>query len=422
MTPARRNPPAPLRPGEGRAVLLSAAYFFLLLMGYYLLRPLRETFGISRGADALPLVWTCTLAAMAVVNPIYSAVAARLPRRRFIPLAYHAFAAMLAAFAALYALLPGHGGAALGYTFYVWLSVYNLFVVSIFWSLMSDLYGAGDGGRLFGVIAVGGTLGAMAGAWATAGLAGPLGQARFHWLFLASALLLEAAVLCAAALFRERGASGAAAASREPGPGAAAGLALLGRQRLLQSISLYMLLYAVAGTFLYVQQGRVVEAAFASAAERAAAFARIDLWANALTLAAQALLTHRLVARAGTAAALLALPLATLLGFGALWLWPGFTALAVFQVARRGLHYAVDRPVRETLYIPLSPDARYKAKSFIDTFVYRAGDFIGVWMAPALGALSVPLGLPAMGASALWLAGAVWLGRAHLEGGGRRRR
>jgi AAA family ATP:ADP antiporter len=174
-----------------------------------------------------------------------------------------------------------------------------------------------------------------------------------------------------------------------------------------------MLLYAVAGTFLYVQQGRLVAAAFASAAERAAAFARIDLWANALTLAAQALLTHRLVARAGAAAALLALPLATLLGFGALWLWPGFTALAAFQVARRGLHYAVDRPVRETLYIPLSPDARYKAKSFIDTFVYRAGDFIGVWMAPALGALSVPLGLPAMGASALWLAGAVWLGRAR---------
>jgi AAA family ATP:ADP antiporter len=352
---------------------------------------------------------------MALANPLYSALMAKRPRRQFIPAAYLAFAAMLVAFGLLFQWLPGHGGAALGYTFYVWLSVFNLFVVSIFWAFMSDLYSRADGQRLYGFLAIGGTCGAIAGSGAAGKFSAWLGQGQSQWLFYLSAIILALAMLCVAGLFKEGRGAGVADSSHEPGPGAMAGFSLIGRSRLLQSMSLYILLYAIVGTFLYIIQARVVEAAFADDSARTAAFAKLDLWANVLTLAAQLCLTHRLVAKVGIPVSLAILPLVTLLGFGALWLWPGFAALAAFQVARRGLHYAIDRPVREMLYIPLAPDAKYKAKSFIDTFVYRAGDLVGVWLDPLLRAMFIPLGLPSLGISALWLGGAAWLGR--LSGG-----
>jgi AAA family ATP:ADP antiporter len=388
-------------------------------MSYYLLRPLREAFGISRGADALPLIWTCTLGVMALANPLYSAFVARWPRRTFIPAAYHIFGATLVGFGLLYQWLPGHGGAALGYTFYVWLSVFNLFVVSIFWSFMSDIFGKEDGKRLFGFIAIGGTLGAILGSAAAGSFSARLGSEHSQWLFYVSAIVLGMAVLCVYALMkiaREQG-SGIEDKSSEPSGSIAAGIALVGKSPLLQSISIYILLYAVLGTFLYIIQGHVVAEIFESPAARTAAFAKIDLWSNVLTLAAQLLLTHRLVAKAGIPISLAILPMVTLLGFSTLWLWPGFVALAVFQVARRGLHYAVSRPVREMLYIPLEPDAKYKAKSFIDTFVFRAGDFVGVWITPMLAAMSLSLGLPSLGISMLWLGSAAWLGKVARNSG-----
>lgn len=430
MTPPSKNTSpttlfriVPIRSGETRIVLLSACYFFLLLLSYYLLRPLRETYGISRGADQLPVIWSCTLGVMALINPVYSFLVARWPRRVFIPGTYQCFATMLVVFGILYSSLPNHGGTALGYTFYVWLSVFNLFVVSIFWAFMADLYNRADGQRLFGIIAIGGTLGAIVGSAFTAECISWLGAEYVHWLFYISAFVLELAVICISLLFKLASNSNSELQvssnrinvdSGEPSPSATAGLALIGKSRLLQSISSYMILYAIAGTFLYIMQGSIVEAVFADIASRTIAFARIDLWTNILTLVAQLFLAHRLVVRVGIPISLLILPIVTLLGFGSLWLFPGFAVLAVFQVARRGLHYAIDRPVREMLYIPLSPDAKYKAKSFIDTFVYRTGDFIGVWITPLLKAMSLSLGLPSIALTALWIGSATWLGR-HVD-------
>ncbi|MDR0498657.1 MAG: MFS transporter [Holophagales bacterium] len=403
----------PVSTGEYRVVLLSTAYFFLLLMSYYLLRPMRETFGISRGVDKLPLIWSYTLGFMALINPLYSALVARWPRRVFIPATYQCFAVMLVGFGLLYQWLPGHGGTVLGYTFYIWLSVFNLFVVSIFWAFMSDLYSKENGQRLFGLIAIGGTLGAIVGAWITGKFSTWLGSEHSHLLFYISAAVLELTILCVMVLFKTHKApdNSTIKISAEPGPSVTTGLTLLCKSRLLQSVSLYTLLYALTSTFLYIFQGRVVEQTFTSSATRTAAFAKIDLWSNVLTLAAQLFFTHRLIARVGIPVALTILPFMTLLGFGFLWLWPGFAALAVFQVMRRGLHYAVDRPVREMLYIPLTPDTKYKAKSFIDTFVYRAGDFIGIWITPLIQAISLSLGMLSLGISTLWLGSAVWLGK-----------
>jgi AAA family ATP:ADP antiporter len=172
-----------------------------------------------------------------------------------------------------------------------------------------------------------------------------------------------------------------------------------------------MLLFTITSTFLYLQQGSIVAQTFSGTAARTAAFARIDLWVNVLTLATQVLLTGRILTGLGIPVVLALLPTLTLAGFGALWLWPTFAVMALFQVLRRGLHYAVDRPAREILYIPLGPEERYKSKPFIDTFVYRGGDLLGVWAPSALAAIAIPMGLAAVGCSGLWLGSAWALGR-----------
>ncbi len=412
-----------VRPGEGHALLLATGYFFFLMLGYYLLRPLREAMGIAQGADRLPWLMTGTLVVMFLANPAFAALVSRLPRRRFIPLAYHFFAANLLVFFALFRLLPGHGGTALGYTFYVWLSVYNLFVVSVFWGFMADLFDEDQGRRLFGFIAMGGTLGAILGAGLTEmltrgmALGFPLPfKATPAALVLVAAGFLELAVLCVLTLARRYRLGNAAGGPREPGPGLLVGLRLIARSPYLALIGGYMLLFTLTTTLLYLAQGAIVARVFASQAARAAAFARIDLWVNLLTLFTQLFFTSRLITRFGLRPVLVLLPILTIAGFGALWAWPVFAVLAVFQVLRRGLHYAVDRPARETLYIPLGPDEKYKSKPFIDTFVYRGGDFLGAWAPALLTWTAIPVAAAALGLSGLWFWAGFRLGTLSRKG------
>ena len=404
-----------LRPGEARALLWSFAYFFCLLAGYYVLRPLRDEMGIAGGVKNLPWLFTATFVVMLAAVPIFGAVVAKLPRRRFIPLAYRAFAVTMLVFFLAFRFLPHHP--ALGYAFYIWLSVFNLFVVSVFWGLMSDVWAEGQGKRLFGFIATGGTLGAIAGAALTGALTkgfslgGLAVKVDPLSLLLLSMVTLEAAVLCVRHLAGIFNLGDTAHGDREPGPGPLEGLRLIATSRYLQLICAYMLLFTITSTFLYLQQGSIVERTFAGTAARTAAFARIDLWVNVLTLATQVFLTGRIITALGIPFVLSILPVLTLAGFGALWAWPTFGVMALFQVLRRGLHYAVDRPAREILYIRLGPEERYKSKPFIDTFVYRGGDLLGVWGPTAFVALAIPLGLAAVGCSGLWLGSSLLLGR-----------
>jgi len=398
-----------VRPGEGASLLLATGYFFFLMLGYYLLRPLREAMGIAKGADKLPWLMTGTLLAMLLANPAFAALVSRLPRRRFIPWAYRFFGLNLLVFFVLFRILPGHGGTALGYTFYIWLSVYNLFVVSVFWGFMADLFTEEQGKRLFAFIAMGGTLGAIVGAGLTEALSrGELFGWALHLkaspaaLVLVAAGFLELAVQCVLALARRFRLGNQAGGPREPGPGLLEGLRLIGKSRYLALICTYMLLFTLTTTFLYMAQGAIVAKVFANQAARAAAFARIDFWVNVLTLVTQLFFTSRLITAFGLRPVLVLLPVLTVVGFGALWVWPTFAVLAVFQVLRRGLHYAVDRPAREILYIPLGADEKYKSKPFIDTFVYRGGDFLGAWAPAFLGWLTVPVAAVAMGLSGLW--------------------
>lgn len=403
--------------GEAPALLWSTLYFFLLFFGFYLLRPVREAIGIARGADKLPWLMTGTLLAMVLANPAFAALVSRLPRRRFIPLAYRFFAVNMVLFFLAFRFLPGKGGAALGYAFYIWLSVFNLFVVSVFWGFMSDVWTEGQGKRLFGFIAMGGTVGAIAGA----GLNGVLTKGvllaglRLRMdplsLLLLSAFLLELTVQCVKRLATLFQLGDVAHGAREPGPGPLEGLRLIATSRYLQLICAYMLLYTITSTFLYLQQGAIVERTFAGTAARTAAFARLDLWVNVLTLVTQVLLSGRILTRFGIPLVLSILPVLTMAGFGALWIWPTFGVMALFQILRRGLHYAVDRPAREILYIPLGAEERYKSKPFIDTFIYRGGDLLGVWAPTALAVLGISASLAAVGCSGLWLGSSVALGR-----------
>jgi AAA family ATP:ADP antiporter len=409
--------------GESPALLWSTLYFFLLFFGFYLLRPVREAIGIARGADKLPWLMTGTLLAMVLANPAFAALVSRLPRRRFIPMAYRFFAVNMVLFFLAFRFLPGKGGAALGYAFYIWLSVFNLFVVSVFWGFMSDVWTEGQGKRLFGFIAMGGTVGAIAGA----GLNGVLSKGILLGglklrvdplsLLLLSAFLLELTVQCVkrlAALFQL---GDVANGAREPGPGPLEGLRLIATSRYLQLMCAYMLLYTITSTFLYLQQGAIVERTFAGTAARTAAFARLDLWVNVLTLVTQVLLSGRILTRFGIPLVLSILPVLTMAGFGALWIWPTFGVMALFQILRRGLHYAVDRPAREILYIPLGAEERYKSKPFIDTFIYRGGDLLGVWAPTALALLGISASLAAVGCSGLWLGSGVALGRKAAKAG-----
>ncbi|MBS1766629.1 MAG: MFS transporter [Acidobacteria bacterium] len=404
-----------LERGEGPAVAWAFAYSFFVVLSFYLLRPIREAFGIARGADSLPLLMTGTLAVMLLANPAFAALVSRLPRRRFIPLAHRFFALNLMAFFALFRWLPAHA-TGLGYAFFIWLSVFNLFVVSLFWGFMSDLFREEQGKRLFSFLAIGGTLGAIAGAALTGALVGGfrLGGHTMSvapaFILLLSAAALEAAARCMGALAVRFRLGDTAGAAREPGPGALEGLKALAKSPYLQMICGYMLLYTLTSTLLYLAQGAIVARTFTGSA-RTVAFARIDFWVNVLTLASQLFLTSRLLTRFGVGVILCALPVLTALGFGALALWPVFGTLMAFQVLRRGLHYGVDRPAREVLYIPLSADERYKSKPFIDTFVYRFGDLLGAWLPALLAAVAIPVFAASLGASLGWLGAGLGLRR-----------
>jgi AAA family ATP:ADP antiporter len=409
-----------IRPGEGRILLLAASYFFLVLFAYYLLRPIRDTFGIRGEIKDLPWLWTGTSLAMLAATPLFAWLVSRLPRRRFIPLTYRFFAANILLFFVLLKVSPDSWHTLIGYAFYIWLSVFNLFAVSIFWGFMADVFSPEQGTRLFGAIAVGGTLGAMAGSAVPALVAETIGAVH---LLVLSAATLECAVRCVKALMRRFGAEPPVARprdrstttqpAREPTRSVWAGFILIARSPYLQCMGVYMLLFTVTTTFLTFEQLRLVKDLFETNDARTAAFARMDFAANVLALLTQLFVTARFVRRLGIGAGLLLLPVLSAAGFASLWIgpragWAMLGVFTVFYVSRRGLHFAVDRPTREMLYTPLSPDAKYKSKSFIDTFVYRGGDLAGAW-AQAVPAVATHAAAVALGLCGVWVVAAAAL-------------
>jgi len=404
---------------EVRATLLGFGWFFCLLGGYYLLRPLRDALGLAGGPDELQWLFTGTFVAMLALVPVFGALVARLPPRRFVPLAYRFFTASILVFCVLIAM--DLKSVWVGRVFFVWISVFNLFVISIFWSVLADCFSNAQGRRLFGFIAAGGTAGTFVGPALAATLVSTLGPVA---LTLGAALLLEAALQCffrlyprdGAAAVPDHAAGGATATgdARPIGGGMLAGLALIVRSPYLRGLCGYLLLHTAASTFLYFEQGRIVAGAFADTASRTRFFALVDLGVSTLTLLLQLFVTGRLMKRCGVGTALVLLPVASALAFLAVALSPTVFVLAGAQALRRAFDYAVARPAREVLFTVLGREAKYKAKNAIETVVYRGGDALSGWISAGLGALGVGFaGLAALAIplAALWAALSLWLAR-----------
>jgi len=412
-----------VRPGEARALCWSFGYFFCLLAGYYVLRPLRDEMGIAGGVRNLPWLFTATFLAMLAAVPVFGAVVAQLPRRRFIPLVYHFFVANIAIFWLL--LTFDVAKVEVARVFFVWISVFNLFAVSVFWSFMADLFASEQGKRLFGFIAAGGSAGALLGPAMTVGLAVPLGPVN---LLVVAMLLLEAAVLCAlrletaASLVKSETRAPAAAGQATPpeaaglGGGWLAGIAMVLRSPYLAGIALWVSLLSLAGTFLYFQQANIVAAASDDPAVRTRIFATIDLAIAILTILVQCLATGRLIARFGAGPAAAFLPLVFSLGFLVLAATPALWVVIAFQAAQRAANFAISNPAREVLFTVLAREEKYKAKNVIDIVVFRGGDAASGWLYAALRGAGMDLGaisLATVPVTAAWLALALALGRAH---------
>jgi AAA family ATP:ADP antiporter len=412
---------APLRPGEGRAVVAAFAYFFCLLSGYYVLRPLRDEMGVASGVANLQWLFTATFVALLVASPAYAAAVARLPRVRFIPLVYRFFILNLAIFWVLLTLAVAP--AAVARTFFVWISVFSLFAVSVFWSFMADLFATEQGKRLFGLIAAGGTAGALAGPAITVVLAGAIGPVN---LLIVAALLLEAAVFCARMLERvapTREVAPARAQTRREGApsqtmhgGWLAGFVLLVRSPYLAGIALWVTLLSLTATVLYLQQANLVAAASTDPAVRTRIFASVDLAVGVLTLIVQVLATGRLVRRFGSGMALAFLPLVFAVGFGALAAFPTLAVLIAFQALQRTANFAVSNPAREVLFTAVTREEKYKAKNVIDAVVVRGSDAVWGWAFALLRGLGLELSTIAVltvPISLVWMTLAVGLGRAQ---------
>lgn len=403
----------PVRAGEGAAVAWSFIYFFCLLGGYYVIRPVRDTMGVTGGVDQLQWLFTGTFIAMCVAVPIYGWLAARFARAVLLPVIYLFFIACLLGF--YFAFETGVAEVLFARSFFIWTSVFNLFVVSVFWTFMADIYSRPQAQRLFGFIAAGGSTGAIAGPGITTLLADPLGTNR---LLLISAALLTMALLAITRLRyharrNQPEASGAALGGRPLD-----GLRHLLRSRYMAGIGAFIVLYTLIATFLYFQQAHIVEDAFASEDERTSAFALIDLLTNTLTLALQFFATHHFVRRLGLDRALALVPLLVAAGFVVLAWMPAFTVLMTFQVIRRAGNYALTRPGREMLFTVLEREDKYKTKNVIDTLVYRGGDAASGWLFSGLKTAGLGLSGTAVIAAAvslIWMTLGFWLGRRQQE-------
>lgn len=402
-----------VRKEEWPAVLWSFLYFFCLLCGYYVLRPVRDEMGILGGIKNLPWMFTGTFLGMLATMPIFGAAAARFPRNVLVPAIYAFVISNLLFF--FTAMHLGWQPALVAKAFFVWLSVINYFMVSVFWSFMSDLYESDQAKRLFPVIAAGGSVGAFVGPLITAALVKRIGIPS---LFLVSAVLFGCAVVCvrwlttwAAAHSRGERQRGEAV-----GGGIFSGITLAVANPYLLAIAGYILLLQVLGTFFYLEQTQIVSKTMASSTERTQFFAQLDLAVNGLTLLLQVFITGRLVLSLGLATCLVLLPLLGGLGLLTVGLWPTLMVVAAASVVRRATEFAISKPAREVLFTVVTREERYKAKNVIDTLVSRGGDALSGWAhsgLQGLGATTSLLAFASLPAALAMIGVGLYLGRAH---------
>ena len=427
--------------GELPLALLSALFYFCVLCGYFFLRPVRDAMGVSRGMDDLRWLFVGTSILSLIIALLFGGVVSRLDRRRFIPIGYLFVIICLFIFAGLL-IADALGGGGLigsdlgtttslvvGYTFYMWLATINLFVNSLFWAFMVDVFNVDQGKRMFAFIGIGGTLGALIGGWATNFISGltnsvylPPGLMIIGAVFFGVSILIMLKLdqmALASEHSRLTATSSVSAAAQESGDkiggNAWDGLTAIARSPYLLGIAAYIFMMAISNTLIYFTQAAVITDATDTFSERVSSFALFDMATQFATLMTQIFVTTHLIKKLGVGMTLTIMPLVTVAGFAVLAVWPVYGVMLIFAALHRAARYAISRPARETLFSVVPQSEKYKAKPVIDVFLYRFGDVAGAGIEGALsklgsiGALAsstVPLGI-------VWAALCIALGRAQ---------
>ena len=413
-----------IKKAELPLALLSVAYFFCVLCGYFFLRPVREAMGVARGMDELRWLFVGTALVSLAFVLAFGGVVARTNRRRFIPIAYLFVIACLIVFSGMLIADGAAGGGLIGtdtetpvaryvgYTFFVWLSTVNLFVTSVFWAFMVDIFDMRQGKRMFAFIGIGGTLGALAGGWATNVISGmtesvylPAGLMLTGAAFFGLAIVVMLA-LDRLALGSEHSRLTADEAATQDHPGADErestgreeiggtfwdGAKAVAGSPYLLGIGAYIVLMAISNTLIYFTQANIILDNTDTFSQRVASFAQFDALAQVATLFVQIFVTTQVIKRIGVGWTLVILPVVTMAGFAILSAWTVFGVMAVFQAVHRATRYALSRPARETLFSVVSPAEKYKAKPFVDVFLYRGGDVAGAGVDGMFAAMGMTL-------------------------------
>ncbi|MBL4670593.1 MAG: hypothetical protein JKY30_15215 [Flavobacteriales bacterium] len=381
---------AQIRPGELAMVLRCGACFFFLLFGYFLLRPLREAMGVERSMRDLRWLFVVTCIVSLGFTLGFGGLVSKLKGRRFIPIAFRSVMACLVVFIVLMQLPIGDDARLyVGYVFYVWLSVINLLMMSIFWAMMADVWSLGQGKRLFAAVGVGGTLGALLGSnfvWWLAESISPAIQMGIAIVMFECVVRIVRQIDRAVVRTRDQSLEQVQSMNDVGGQWADGAKAIAGSPYLL-GIGLYIMLLAVSNTLIYFTQANLVSDASDELNTRIALFAQLDMWTQLATLFVQLFATAHLIKRLGIGVTLAILPIVTVVGFAAMaWVqsrpgvepWQIFGVFAAFSAIHRATRYAVIRPARGTLFSVVPTAIKFKAKPIVDVFMYRGGDVLGV--------------------------------------------
>jgi ATP:ADP antiporter, AAA family len=408
-----------VRRDEFTAVAWSFAYFFCILSAYYMLRPVRDQMAIDSGVSTIPWLFTGTFTVMIVVAPVFGWIASRFPRKQFLPWVYYFFAANILIFYAAFSVAEEQllDQVWISRAFFVWLSVFNLFVVTVFWSFMADIYSKEQSRRLFGVISAGGSTGAILGPIVTGALVVPIG---FKNLLPLSALLLLVGVFC---IYRLRNwvrqqddgnGSDTIESGKAIGGSALEGMRLVFAKPYFSMIAIALMLANFVGVYAYTYMAELVSLTFDNADRQVQVFAWIDAAINAFSFVGQLLLVKHSVRRLGIGPTLALLPVVSAIGFVLLAINPVFAVMAALQVLRRSLTFGFSKPTSDMLYSVVTAEEKYKVKNFIETAIYRSGDVVAAWSVRLLSGIGMTgLAIVCIPVALVWAALSLRIGREY---------
>jgi ATP:ADP antiporter, AAA family len=405
---------AAIEPYELKAVILSMLYFFFLFGSYSVVKPVRDAMGTVYGMDRIQELFTATFVASFLFAPLYAGLAARIKLSMFLPWVYGFVALTILVF---YALFTGgrYQERWIAAAFYVWVSTFNMLIISVFWTFMADIFSRSQAKRLFGFIAAGGTVGGIVGPALATFLAKRIGNNDLMLIsaagFIATAVLVRLLAQEKRKLLAAGGEGQRTSLDHRLGGNPLDGFRLLLRSRYLLLLALFLLLMTWISTIVYFQLGELITKAFSSREARTQAYAMIDLSVNSIAVLIQLFGTGRIIARFGVKFGLLLNPFIMVFAFLAIAFSPALLILGALQIVRRVAEYAVAKPTREMLFTVVDQQSRYKAKNVIDTVIYRFGDVSSAW----LSSLILPFGVTGLAIFGV-LVSVIWFPVGYLLG------